>query len=579
MRNSTRVLTALVAGGVLLAGTGAAVADTVAIDGDGVDTSNSKNSKFALCSGAGSHVDIFATVNYTGTGKGDKHFSSGGTVTITTSVPAAAAGFLTAAGGSVVTSNWDHTSDSVTSEGMRLSVDTDWVAGTYEVAYTVSGTDQHGDRYVLNDKNNVKIEAKTTGCSTTGGGGGSDEGGGGTPPPPANTAPTVNVTGVEVDEYEIGSVPTAGCSVVDAEDTNESATPVVGPITGPLAAYGLGSVTVTCSYTDGGGLGGEDDVTYTIVDTGLPTITDRGPMAAANGANGWYVSPVTNTFRATDTGAGFTTTKPGPNLLTYDFTQSSPAVGQPGAEGSAVLISSGTVTDAAGNVGAAIDSAPFKIDLSDPLLNITGAASGASNVCDSAPARPSFAPTDAISLIDPTRTSDTWTPPSTATGVGTYTYTATAFDNAGRDESETRTYTRTYGAAFGGIQQPINGGLTPDFGDDNSRVKLGSTLPVKFKLTCGTTPITDAVAKLTVKLADTNPDAGVDEVISTAAATTGNLFRYDSTSGQYIFNLNTKAGYTNPDGTTTSFTSMGTYRLSILLDDSTSRSVNVQMVK
>lgn len=237
------------------------------------------------------------------------------------------------------------------------------------------------------------------------------------------------------------------------------------------------------------------------------------------------------------------------------------------------------MTDVAGNVGAAKDSAPFKIDLSDPLLNITGAAFGASNVCDSAPARPSFAPSDAISLIDPTRTGDTWTAPSTATGVGTYTYTATAFDNAGRDESETRTYTRTYGAAFGGVQQPINGGLTADFGDDNSRVKLGSTLPVKFTLACGTTPITNAVAKLTVKLADTNPDPGVDEVISTSAATTGNLFRYDSTSGQYIFNLNTKAGYTNPDGTTTSFTSMGTYRLSILLDDGTSRSVNVQMVK
>jgi hypothetical protein len=59
--------------------------------------------------------------------------------------------------------------------------------------------------------------------------------------------------------------------------------------------------------------------------------------------------------------------------------------------------------------------------------------------------------------------------------------------------------------------------------------------------------------------ADNKPDAGVNEATSMLAATTGNLFRYDATSGQYIFNLSTKSGYTNANGTT--------------------RSVNMQLVK
>ncbi len=118
-----------------------------------------------------------------------------------------------------------------------------------------------------------------------------------------------------------------------------------------------------------------------------------------------------------------------------------------------------------------------------------------------------------------------------------------------------------------------------DFSDDNSRFKLGSTVPVKFRLMCGTTPIDNAVAKLNIKQADGTPDPGTDEAVSTAASTTGNLFRYDATNQQYIFNLSTKTGYTNPNGTTITAFSAGTWTLSVLLDDGTFRSINIQLVK
>jgi hypothetical protein len=544
-------------------------ADSLAIDADGFDTSNSKNSKFVLCQGAGSYVDVDATLNYSGTGNGAKHFKDG-TVTITTTVQPGASSFITANGGSTTLIGWNDEHDSASVNDMRLTVGDNWTAGTYQVTYEASGTDTKGQALVLSDTNNVQISAATTGCSTSGGG----DDGGSTPPPPANTAPSVDVTGVEDGaSYEIGSVPAPGCSVDDAEDTNESANPQVSAITGTLSAYGLGSQTVTCSYTDSGTppLSGSDTETYTIVDTGNPTISDMGATSAPNGANSWYVSAVTNQFEASDNGAGFQTATP--KLLSYLFSNSSGA-----AEGSAVKINSGPVSDVAGNPATAIDSAPFQIDLSNPVLNVSGAANGAVfNVCDAGLTRPGFAPTDAISGLDGSQ-ADSWTTPSSASGVGTYTYSAQAKDNAGRTASETRTYTKTYGASYGGVTQPINGGATAALTDDDSRFKLGSTVPVKFRMMCGTTPIDNAVAKLNVKKADGTPDPGVDEAVSTAASTTGNLFRYDATSGQYIFNLSTKNGYTNPNGTTVSFAA-GTYTLSILLDDGSYRSVNIHIVR
>jgi hypothetical protein len=91
--------------------------------------------------------------------------------------------------------------------------------------------------------------------------------------------------------------------------------------------------------------------------------------------------------------------------------------------------------------------------------------------------------------------------------------------------------------------------------------------------------VSNAVANLYVKKVDNTADVGVDEAISTAASTTGNLFRYDTTGQQYIFNLSTKLGYTNPDGSVVSSYTQGTWTLKIVLDDGTTRTVNIQLVK
>ncbi len=105
---------------------------------------------------------------------------------------------------------------------------------------------------------------------------------------------------------------------------------------------------------------------------------------------------------------------------------------------------------------------------------------------------------------------------------------------------------------WSGFLQPINS-------DGSSIFKLGRTVPVKFQLTGASAGTTNLQAKLYVSKIDNNIDGTVAEAVSTAAADSGNTFRYDPTSQQYIFNLGTSsltAGtyklkiYVNGDNTT-----------------------------
>ena len=90
-----------------------------------------------------------------------------------------------------------------------------------------------------------------------------------------------------------------GCSVTDAED-GPSSHPAT--VSGTLS-HGLGTQTATCNHTDTGGLAADTKTaTYTIVDTGDPTIGHTLTPATPNGSNGWYTSDVTVDFTCTDIG-------------------------------------------------------------------------------------------------------------------------------------------------------------------------------------------------------------------------------------------------------------------------------------
>jgi hypothetical protein len=114
--------------------------------------------------------------------------------------------------------------------------------------------------------------------------------------------------------------------------------------------------------------------------------------------------------------------------------------------------------------------------------------------------------------------------------------------------------------SWSGVLQPINA-------DGSSIFKLGSTLPVKFRLTGGCSGNSTLVAHIYVAKISNNVVGTEMEAASTSAADSGNTFRYVG-SDQYLFNLATKP------------LSTGTWQIRIDLGDGVAnRVVNVSLKK
>lgn len=110
-----------------------------------------------------------------------------------------------------------------------------------------------------------------------------------------------------------------------------------------------------------------------------------------------------------------------------------------------------------------------------------------------------------------------------------------------------------------------SGVLPPVNPDGTSVFKARSTIPLKFMLTGCSAGITDLVATLSYAKLDASVAGPINESVSTAAATTGNQFRYDPAADQYVFNWSTKG------------LSAGTYRLFIDLGDGVTRTVDLDL--
>lgn len=140
---------------------------------------------------------------------------------------------------------------------------------------------------------------------------------------------------------------------------------------------------------------------------------------------------------------------------------------------------------------------------------------------------------------------------------GDTTVTCTATDAAGNIGTGSFVVSVLY--AWSGVLQPINS-------DGQSIFKAGRTVPVKFALTGASSEVTDLTATLSWLKTSSLVEGDVLEEVSTALAPTeGNLFRYDSTAGQYIFNWSTKG------------LAKGTYMLTISLGDGAVHTVDVSL--
>jgi hypothetical protein len=151
--------------------------------------------------------------------------------------------------------------------------------------------------------------------------------------PPSDTTPPVitpTITGNLGNNDWYTSNVTLTWSVVDSESaiTSQTGCDAVN-ITADQAA-----TNYTCTATSAGGTSSE---TVTIKrDATAPEIGDEGPTTLAN-AHGWYNSAVLNKFSASDALSGLA-----------DPAKASFTVSTGTAEGAAVKVSSGTVSDAAG---------------------------------------------------------------------------------------------------------------------------------------------------------------------------------------------------------------------------------------
>ncbi len=482
----------------------AAFADNTVADGDGMTPVGANALAFGNVD-CGVEATKSALIAISRSGSGTNTFANNATVTVSVSGVTGdglSASIPAAANTITLPSNWTGLANNTLSAAVTASVKLTSATeggGSGSVTFRATGLNTSGA--TINRSDTMSVSWTTGSCA------------------PANTAPSVSVGGVSNGaSYEFGSVPAATCNVTDTEDGNSSFNATLSAISGSLASYGLGSQTASCSYTDGGGLSASASATYSIVDTGAPTITNLGPTPESpNGSNSWYTTAVTNTFRAADSGAGFASPLTNP----HEFTKDSGS-----AEGAAVIIASGAVSDAAGNSAASIDSAAFKIDLSDPynVAFVGGPAAGSSYVFGNVPAAPTCDADDAISgLANCIVTGH-------SSAVGSHTMTATATDNAGRTATATRQYT-VLAWSISGFYRPV------DMEVLNS-AKAGSTIPLKFEVFAGTTELTDTaiVKTFTQKIAcDTT---GTPDPIEEYA--TGNTsLRYDSTGGQFIFNWKT----------------------------------------
>lgn len=141
--------------------------------------------------------------------------------------------------------------------------------------------------------------------------------------------------------------------------------------------------------------------------------------------------------------------------------------------------------------------------------------------------------------------------------VGSHALTITASDFAGNITTETVKFNVVYN--FSGFLAPIKP-------DGAGVYKQGRTLPVKFNLFDDNGQfISSAIAQLFVSKIENNV-VGTDEIpLSVSAADTGNLFRYDATNNQYIYNLSTNS------------LSIGTWQIKVILNDGRSYIVSISI--
>jgi uncharacterized repeat protein (TIGR03803 family) len=136
----------------------------------------------------------------------------------------------------------------------------------------------------------------------------------------------------------------------------------------------------------------------------------------------------------------------------------------------------------------------------------------------------------------------TCSPPSgSGFAIGTTTVTCTARDASGNQSSCSFTVTRAP-VGFSGFHAPIGGADATggSFASPLRTFKLNSTIPIKFTLACGGSPLLTGVHTLqAIKYSDETTAGTAIDATPTEGATSGNQFR--RAGSEWHFNLDTRA--------------------------------------
>jgi hypothetical protein len=364
-----------------------------------------------------------------------------------------------------------------------------------------------------------------------------------TPPPPSDTTPPVLT--VPPNQIVEATGPGGAAVTFSATANDETDGPLNPTCTPPSGStFALGETIVKCEAKDAAGNTGSASFTVTVQDTTGPVFSNvpSGVTAEATGPTGAVVAYTTPT--ATDAVDG-----------------DRPVSCDP-ASGSTFPLATTTVTCSASDTRNNPNTATFNVIVQDttaPTLNIPSGINAIATSISGAVVTFTKSAEDLVSgsvavTCTPKDSGDTFP-------LKTTTVQCSAKDAAGNTASGSFVVTVKF-PDWSGILQPINK-------EGDSVFKLGSTIPVKFQIP---TPsggfVTDAIAKLLVTKIANNVLGDEAEATTTTPASSGNDFRYDSTSNQYIYNLGTKSGYT-----------AGTYQLRIDIGDLSTNTVQISLRK
>ena len=281
-------------------------------------------------------------------------------------------------------------------------------------------------------------------------------------------------------------------------------------VTTTISFTQIGDHLISLRVTDDGGLNDTDTAIVTVTDPTPPAITPA--INGTEGNNGWYTSDVVISWDVNDPESGIAS-----SVGCDTTTLAADTLGD-------------SLTCSATNEAGLTHSVSVTIPIDKTAPTITWAGdinNGDSFYFGSVPIAPTCTASDSTSGLDGSCVVSGY-----AATVGSHTLTATAKDNAGNQAAETRSYT-VNAWTLTGFYQPV------DMNGVYNTVKNGSTVPLKFEVFSGSTELTDIAYIKSLTYAQTSCDVTVitDEIETIATGNTS--LRYDTTTGQFIYNWKT----------------------------------------